>query len=136
MALVCARDGGRWVSRRASYHLLGTGLLFWILFLFLFLFLILFLVLFLFLVLVVLFLTVGFFLLELHSLGQLVDKEGALEAHLHNGAVQTDLAQTCGIVGLFNLVETSLELDAFAIIGLLDRRCERCVGGCVSCKEC
>lgn len=75
-----------------------------------------------------------FVVLVVHSLGQLLEKESALEAHFHDCAIQTEFAQAGGIVGLFDFGQAALELNAFAIICLFDGwrqgRVLRCVGCC------
>ena len=58
---------------------------------------------------------------EVLRLGEPVEEEGALEPHLHDGAVDALLAQAGGIVGFLDLVEATLELDALLVVGLFHR---------------
>lgn len=55
------------------------------------------------------------------ALGEAVQEDGALQAQFHDGAVNAAFAEAGGIVGLFDIVETAFELDAFLVVGLLDR---------------
>jgi hypothetical protein len=67
----------------------------------------------------------------LQAFCQLLEEKGAFEAHLHDGPVETGFALAGGVVGFFDFVESALQLDAFAVVGLFYRRCERCVLRCV-----
>ncbi len=70
---------------------------------------------------------------DIHPLAQLLQEEGTLEAHLHDSSVKSDALDLRFIIGGLHLVETALELDAFAVIGLLDARGQGralCLGVC------
>lgn len=66
----------------------------------------------------------------LETLCELFEQEGAFEAHLHDGSVEASLALTSGIVGLFDVVQASLQLDALSVVGLLYRWRERRILSC------
>lgn len=66
----------------------------------------------------------------MEALGELLEQESAFEAHLHDCSVQAGFALAGGIVGLFDVVEAALELDALSVVGLFYRGRERCVLGC------
>ena len=52
---------------------------------------------------------------------QLVQQEGALEAHLLDAAVQALDALSCAVVVLLDVVDAPAQFDAFAVVGGLDR---------------
>lgn len=51
---------------------------------------------------------------------ELLEEEGALEAHLLHAAVEAQDSLTGGVVGLFDVVNAAAELDAFAVVGGFD----------------
>lgn len=59
-----------------------------------------------------------------HVLLQLLEEEGALEPHLGDASVQPFDAEARAVVVLFDVVDAAPQLDAFAVVGCLDRRWE------------
>lgn len=66
---------------------------------------------------------------RLHALAKLLEQEGALQPHLHDRAVEAHAPDARFFVRGFDFVQTALELDTFAVVGLFDAGCERCAGG-------
>lgn len=56
--------------------------------------------------------------------GELFEEERAFDAHLLDRTVKTQLALTCSVIGLFDLVQSSLEVDAFVVVGAFHGRRE------------
>jgi hypothetical protein len=67
----------------------------------------------------------------LQTLCELLEQESAFEAHLHDCSVETGFALTSGIVGFFDVVQATLQLDALSVVGLFYRWREWCVLCCV-----
>jgi putative intracellular protease/amidase len=53
---------------------------------------------------------------------ELLEEEGALEAHLLDAAVEAQDALARAVVGFFDVVDAAPEIDAFAVVGGFDGR--------------
>jgi hypothetical protein len=52
---------------------------------------------------------------------QLLEEEGALQSHLGDGAIETLDAKASTVVVFFDIVDAAAQLDAFPVVGGLDR---------------
>ena len=57
-----------------------------------------------------------------HVFVELLEEEGALEAHLLDAAVEAQDALARAVVGFFDVVDAAPEIDAFAVVGGFDGR--------------
>lgn len=71
----------------------------------------------------------------LHSLAQVIQQKGALESHFHDGSIQSHSLDLRLIVRRLDLVQPTLKLDAFAVVGLFDARRQRRVLDRRLCKS-
>lgn len=70
-----------------------------------------------------------------HALAKLVQQERSFESHLQYGAIKSHSSDLCLIVGRLYLVQSSLQLDAFPVVGLLDAGCKGGLLGRCRCVE-
>jgi hypothetical protein len=56
-----------------------------------------------------------------HVLVELFEQEGALETHLLDAPIEAQDALAGGVVGFFDIVNAASQVDAFAVVGGLDR---------------